>query len=80
MRHHELAKIGKSHASRHLVRRGAPAGSYVEDGDPASEVFGVIATGFAVPIGFVVFLSFQSFDTSRSGAEAKARIVLQQKT
>ena len=28
-----------------LVRRRAPAGSYFEDGDRASAVFGVIATG-----------------------------------
>jgi hypothetical protein len=61
-----------------LVRRSAPAGSYFEDGDRASGVFGVIATGFAVLIGFVVFLAFESFDTSRSGAEAEARIVVQQ--
>jgi hypothetical protein len=61
-----------------LVRRGAPAGSYFEDGDRASGVFGVLATGFAVLIGFVVFLSFESFDTSRSGAEAEARTVVQQ--
>ena len=37
-----------------LVRKSAPAGSYFEDGDRASGVFGVIATGFAVLIGFVV--------------------------
>src|SRR4051812_38026804 len=61
-----------------LVRRRAPAGSYFEDGDRASGIFGVIATGFAVLIGFVVFLAFQSFDTSRSGAEAEAQIVDQQ--
>ena len=61
-----------------FVRRGAPAGSYFEDGDRASGIFGVIATGFAVLIGFVVFLSFESFDTSRSGAEAEARVVAEQ--
>jgi hypothetical protein len=61
-----------------LVRRGAPAGSYFEDGDRASGIFGVLATGFAVLIGFVVFLAFESFDTSRSGAEAEARIVVEQ--
>jgi hypothetical protein len=61
-----------------LVRRQAPEGSYFEDGDRASGVFGVLATGFAVLIGFVVFLSFESFDTSRSGAEAEARLVAQQ--
>jgi hypothetical protein len=61
-----------------LVRRGAPAGSYFEDGDRASGIFGVLATGFAVLIGFVVFLAFESFDTSRSGAEAEARTVVEQ--
>src|SRR6476619_6916595 len=61
-----------------LVRRGAPAGSYFEDGDRAAGVFGVLATGFAVLLGFVVFLSFESYDTSRSGAETEAEIVTQQ--
>ncbi len=61
-----------------LVRRRAPAGSYFEDGDRAAGVFGVLATGFAVLLGFVVFLAFQSFDTSRSGAETEAQIVTQQ--
>ena len=61
-----------------LVRRGAPDGSYFEDGDRAAGVFGVLATGFAVLLGFVVFLSFESYDTSRSGAETEAEIVTQQ--
>jgi hypothetical protein len=61
-----------------LVRRRAPEGGYFADGDRAAGVFGVLATGFAVLIGFVVFLSFESFDTSRSGAEAEARVVAQQ--
>jgi hypothetical protein len=61
-----------------LVRRRAPAGSYFEDGDRAAGVFGVLATGFAVLLGFVVFLAFESFDTSRSGAEREAQIVTQQ--
>jgi hypothetical protein len=61
-----------------LVRRRAPEGSYFEDGDRAAGVFGVLATGFAVLAGFVVFLAFESYDTSRAGAEAEARIVAQQ--
>ncbi len=61
-----------------LVRRNAPAGSYYEDGDRASGVFGVLATGFSVLLGFVVFLAFESYDLSRSGAEAEARTVAQQ--
>ena len=37
-----------------LVRRRAPEGSYFTDGDRASGVFGVLATGFSVLLaGFV---------------------------
>jgi amino acid transporter len=61
-----------------LMRRHAPAGGYYEDGDRAAGVFGVVATGFAVLAGFVVFLAFESFDTSRLGAETEAQIVTQQ--
>ena len=61
-----------------LVRRGAPDGSYFHDGDRAAGVFGVLATGFAVLLGFVVFLSFTSYDSARSGAEAEALVVTQQ--
>ena len=38
----------------------------------------MLATGLAILLGFVVFLAFESFDTSRSGAEAEARLVRQQ--
>lgn len=61
-----------------LVRRNAPDGSYFHDGDRAAGVFGVLATGFSVLMGFVVFLSFASYDASRSGAEQEALIVSQQ--
>ena len=61
-----------------LVRRRAPEGSYFSDGDRASGVFGVLATGFSVLLGFIIFLAFSSYDESRSGAEAEATIVSQQ--
>ena len=61
-----------------LVRRRAPEGSYFTDGDRASGVFGVLATGFSVLLGFIIFLSFASYDDSRAGAEAEATLVLQQ--
>ena len=61
-----------------LVRRRAPEGSYFSDGDRASGVFGVLATGFSVLLGFVVFLAFASYDQSRSGAETEALVVSQQ--
>ena len=55
-----------------LVRRRAPEGSWFSDGDRASGVFGVLATGFSVLAGFVVFLAFTSYDKSRVGAEQEA--------
>jgi amino acid transporter len=61
-----------------LVRRRAPEGSYFSDGDRASGVFGVLATGFSVLLGFIIFLAFTSYDEARSGAEAEATIVAQQ--
>jgi hypothetical protein len=61
-----------------LVRRRAPEGSRFTDGDRASGVFGVLATGFSVLLGFVVFLAFESYDQSRSGAEQEALVLSQQ--
>jgi amino acid transporter len=61
-----------------LVRRRAPEGSYFRDGDRASGVFGVLASGFALLLGFMIFLAFESYDDSRSGAEMEATIVAQQ--
>ena len=61
-----------------LVRRGAPDGGYFADGDRAAGVFGVLATGFSVLLGFIVFLAFTSYDQSRSGAETEALMVTQQ--
>src|SRR5688572_17828484 len=61
-----------------LVRRRAPDGSYFKDGDRASGVFGVLAGGFAIFAGFIIFLAFTTYDQSRSGGEAEALTVVQQ--
>jgi hypothetical protein len=61
-----------------LVRRRAPEGSRFADGDRASGVFGVLAGGFAIFAGFIIFLAFTSYDQSRSGGEAEALTVVQQ--
>ena len=61
-----------------LVRRSAPEGSYFADGDRASGVFGVLATGFAIFAGFVIFLAFTSYDQSRTGGETEALVLAQQ--
>jgi hypothetical protein len=73
-----VAAVAIAVAAMLLVRRTAPDGSYFSDGDRASGVFGVLATGFAIFAGFVVFLAFTSYDQSRSGAEAEALTVIQQ--
>jgi hypothetical protein len=61
-----------------LVRRRAPEGSYFQDGDRASGVFGVLAGGFAIFAGFIIFLAFTSYDQSRAGGEAEAITLVQQ--
>ena len=38
----------------------------------------MLATGFSVLLGFVVFLAFASYDAARTGAEDEALIVAQQ--
>ena len=63
-----------------LVRRRAPEGSYFQDGDRAAGVFGVLATGFSVLLGFIIFLSFQAYDDTRAGAEAEATVLAQMVT
>jgi amino acid transporter len=60
------------------VRRRAPEGSYFADSDRAAGIFGVLATGFSVLLGFLIFLGFESYDASRSGAETEALTVAQQ--
>lgn len=61
-----------------LVRRRAPDEGFFTDGDRAAGVFGVLATGVTLLLGFVIFLAFESYDESRSGAETEALMVAQQ--
>ena len=60
-----------------LIRRRAPEGSYFSDGDRASGVFGMLSTGFALLLGFVVFLAFTRYDDARAGAQAEALTVVE---
>ncbi|HET9557942.1 MAG TPA: hypothetical protein VFS70_12450 [Actinomycetota bacterium] len=72
------AVVAVAVAAMLVVRRRAPDGSYFSDGDRASGVFGVLATGFTLLLGLIVFLAFTSYDDSKSGAEAEALAVIQQ--
>ena len=47
-------------------------------GTEPHESFGVLATGFALLLGFVIFLAFTKYDDSRAGAEAEALVLAQQ--
>src|SRR4051794_33267043 len=72
------AAIAVAVAAMLLVRRKAPDGGYFANGDRAAGVFGVLATGFSVLLGFIIFLAFTSYDQSRTGAEQEALILTQQ--
>ncbi len=72
------ASVGVSVAIFLLLRRHAPPGGRFTDGDSAAGVLGLLATGFAVLLGFIVFLAFGSYDAAQSGARAEATDVIQQ--
>jgi hypothetical protein len=72
------AVVAVAVAAMLAVRRRAPEGSFFSDGDRASGVFGVLATGFSLLLGLIVFLAFTSYDDSKTGAEAEALAVVQQ--
>ena len=42
------------------VRRVSPEGSWFADSDRAAGIFGVLATGFSVLLGFLIFLGFEA--------------------
>ena len=73
-----VAAVAVAVAAMLLIRRRAPDGSFFKDGDRASGVFGVLATGFSLLLGLIVFLAFNSYDESKTGAESEALAVIEQ--
>jgi hypothetical protein len=61
-----------------LVRRRAPEDSYFEDGDRASGVFGVLAAGFSILLGFIRLPRVLELRRVAQGAETEALTVVQQ--
>jgi hypothetical protein len=51
---------------------------YSLPGELTAELVCYARSGFAVLLGFIVFLAFTSYDSARAGSEAEARIVAQQ--
>jgi hypothetical protein len=73
-----LASIAVGVTGFLLFRRRAPEGGFFTDGDRAAGVFGVLATGFSVLLGFVIFLAYTGYDDARSGAEQEATDLIQE--
>ena len=73
-----VAAVAVAVAAMLLVRRRAPVGGHFNSVDRAASVFGILATSFAVLLGFVMFLAFTSYDAARAGAEHEALLVQQQ--
>ena len=61
-----------------LVRRRTPPGGHFEDTTPASGVFTILATFFAVLFAFVVLYAFSAYDDASDAAELEAETTLQQ--
>ena len=61
-----------------FVRRSAPAGGSFSDSDRASSVFGFLGAGFVILLGFVIFLSFGTYESAASRADEEAAAVVAQ--
>jgi len=67
-----IGSTALSVAAMLLVRRRAPVGGHFHSNDRAASVWGILATAFAVLLGFVMFIAFTSYDSARAGAELEA--------
>ncbi len=61
--------VGLFYAIRRFL---APPGGFYHDAEVASGIFGVVGTGYAVVIGFVIFSVFGSYDAARQNVAQEA--------
>jgi hypothetical protein len=61
-----------------LIRQVSPRGGFFNDSDRASGVFGFLGAGFVILLGFVIFLSFGTYDAASNQADAEAAAVVDQ--
>jgi hypothetical protein len=59
-----------------IVRRRAPAGSFVKDSVPAGAVYTVAGTAYMVILAFVFFIAFESYGGAKEDAEEEATATL----
>jgi hypothetical protein len=70
-----VAAVLVSVAAMIFVRRIAGPDQFLTDTTRGSAIFGVVGTGFAVILAFVMFFSFQGFNDAKSASEAEASAV-----
>lgn len=63
-----------------LLRRIAPGGGRFKDSDRASGPFGFVGVGFVILLGFIIALSFGTYDNAATQSEAEANAVVDQFT
>jgi Protein of unknown function (DUF4239) len=61
-----------------LVRRRAPVGGRFTDSDRAAGVLGVLGVGYAILLGIVILIAFESYSNTRTKAEDEATAVFEQ--
>jgi len=55
-----------------IARRFAPEGGWFRDSEKATGVFGVVGSGFAVLLAFVIFIAFESYHQAGDSAAIEA--------
>lgn len=61
-----------------ILRKYSPPGGRFADSDRASGVFGFLGAGFVILLGFVIFLSFGTYESAASRADEEAAAVVAQ--
>jgi len=72
-----VAAIVVALAALVLVRRLLPSGGLFIEDSQAGGVFGVVGSGFAVLLAFVIFTGFNSYGSARTNAAVEAVAVRQ---
>ena len=70
-----VATVAISVAVMYAVRRSSGPDRFLTDTTRGSAIFGVVGTGFAVSLAFVMFFSYQGFNDGKTAAEAEAGAV-----
>jgi len=70
-----VAAVLVSVVAMRYVRSIAKPDEFMTDTTRGSAIFGVVGTGFAVILAFVMFFSFQGFNDAKSASEAEASAI-----